>query len=150
VGLADAAHAPISLVSLLEKTMEKGEVDRVYVTLVCLKVIALVKDLSDVETISGCFEKFIIGKQWSFPRSHISENHPSGFFTGIRPMTDIVPMFAAAGLSGLLQTAPFNIVKPTMVKAPESANFNSPVAKICSSVGTMNSQKPRAALVVAE
>jgi hypothetical protein len=128
VRLLGAAHASISLVSALKKTMKKRKVNRIYVSLVGLQVIAFMKNLIDVQMLGRRIEKLVIRKQRRFSRSHVGENGPSGFFTGVRGMPNSIPMRAAAQLPRLLQTTPINVIEPTMIKAPEAAGLDSPVA----------------------
>ena len=148
--LISAAHAPVPFVSILKKAMEKREVNRVYVSLIGLQVIALVKNLRDVDMIWRHFEKFIIRKQRRLARSHVSENHSSCLLAGISGMANIVPMFTAAGLPRLFQTVAGNVVEPTMIKTAEPAILDSPVAEVRSSVRAVNPQKAGAPLIIAE
>jgi hypothetical protein len=53
-------------------------------------------------------------------------------------MANIVPVLTAARFSGLFQTAPVNVVEPTMIEAPKPAVFDSPVAQIGSPVRTVD------------
>jgi hypothetical protein len=57
-------------------------------------------------------------------------------------MTDRISMFATAGFSGLLQTAAFHVIEPTVVKAPEPAVLDPPVTEIRAPVGAVQSQQP--------
>jgi hypothetical protein len=59
-------------------------------------------------------------------------------------------MLAAAGFPRLLQTASCNIIEPTVIKAPESPVFDSPVTEIRPAMGAMQPQKSRTLLIVAE
>src|SRR5215510_2929235 len=59
-------------------------------------------------------------------------------------------MFTAAGLSRLLQAASCNIVEPTVIKAPEASILHSAVAEIRPPVRTVEPQKSRPPLIVAE
>jgi DUF1009 family protein len=74
--LVGAAHAAISLLSVLKKAMQKRKVNRIDVPLVGLQVIALVKNLGNVDVLFGCFEKIIIGEQGRFPRSSLCSPPP--------------------------------------------------------------------------
>jgi hypothetical protein len=150
MGLLSAAHPSVPFLSLLKKTVEERKMDRIYVSLIGLQVIAVMKDLPDVEMVRGCFKKGIIGKQGRLPRSHVAKNHSPCFLARIGEMANIVPMLAAAGLSRLLQAATANVIEPTVIKTPQSAILDSAVAEVRSSVGAMNPQKPRAPLIVAE
>src|SRR5207249_8476356 len=150
VRLISAAHAAVSFISILKKAMEKRDMNRVYVSLMGLQVIALMKDLSDVDMVWRRFEKFIIRKQRSLTRSHVGENHSSRLPAGISEMANMVPMFTPARLSRLLQTSPFNVVEPTMIKTAEPAILDSPVAEVRSSVRAVNPQKAGAPLIIAE
>jgi len=62
VGLLGAAHASITLYSIFKKAMEVREVDRVDVSLVRLKIIALVEDLTYEPVVGRHAEKFVVGK----------------------------------------------------------------------------------------
>jgi hypothetical protein len=59
-------------------------------------------------------------------------------------------MLAAARFPWLLQTASRNIIEPTVIKAPKSPVFDSPVTEIGSAMGAMQPQKSRTLLIVAE
>src|SRR5215510_6523211 len=130
--------------------MEKREMNRIDIALVGLEVIALVKDLFNADMARGGFEKLIVGKQRRLSWSHIREDDSCSFLTRIGKVLYRIPMLAATGLAGLLQTAAANIVEPTMIEATQSAVFDSPVAQVCSSVRAVNSQKSDLPLIVAE
>jgi hypothetical protein len=130
--------------------MKKREVNRIDVALIGLQVIALMKDLVDVEMVSGRVKKVIIGKQRRLSRSHIGENHASCFLAGISRMANCVPMLAAARLSRLLQAAPFNVIEPAMIKTPEAAVFDPSIAQVRSPVRAVNPQKPGSPVIIAE
>ncbi len=148
--LLSAAHASVLFLPVLKKTVEKREMNWIYVALVGLQITALMKDLCDVEMIGRRFEKFIIRKQRGLAGSHVGENHSSCFLAGICWMANRVPVLSAPRLSRLLQTATFNIIEPAVIETSQPAILNSPVAEICSSVGAVDPQKPRAPLVVTE
>src|SRR6266536_3113032 len=61
MGLVGAAHASVTLVTLLEKAMQIRKMNRINVAFVRLQIIAFVKDLRDVEMIRRSVEKIIVG-----------------------------------------------------------------------------------------
>src|SRR5262249_15950934 len=147
VGPPDAA---ILFVAVLEKTMEKREMNRIDVALVGLEVIALMKNLLSGKIGRGCSEKIIVGKQRGLSRFHVREDDSCSFLTRIGKVLYRIAVLAATGLAGLLQTAAADIIKPTMIQAAQSAVFDSPIAQVCSSVRAVNSQKSDPRLIVAE
>jgi hypothetical protein len=90
--------------------MKIREMNRIDVSLVGLEIVALMKDLRNVEMIRISFEKFIIGKQRRCARSHVGEDHPAYFLARIRKMTDRISMLATARLARLFETASVNII----------------------------------------
>src|SRR5262249_55628250 len=148
--LVGPAHAAILFVAVLEKTMEKREMNRIDIALVRLEVIALVKDLFNADMARGGFKKIIVGKQRQLSWSHIREDDSCSFLTRIGKVLYRIPVLAATGLAGLLETAAADIIKPTMIEAAQSPVFDSPVAQVCSSVRAVNSQKSDPPFIVAE
>src|SRR5262245_19801299 len=147
VGPPDAA---ILFVAVLEKTMEKREMNRIDVALVGLEVIALMKNLFSAHIVRGCSEKIIVGKQRGLSWSHVREDDSCSLLTRIGKVLYRIAVLAATGLAGLLETASGDIVEPTMIEAAQSAIFDSPVAQVCSSVRAVNSQKSHPRLMFAE
>jgi hypothetical protein len=145
-----APHASISVLSILQKTMEKREVNRIYVAFVRLQIIAVMENFINVQMIGRRVKKLILRKQRSPPGPEISENHSACFLAGIGGVPDRIPMLAPARLSRLLQAAPRDIIEPTMVETSKPAVLNAPVTQVGSSMGAVNPQKPRSLLVVAE
>jgi len=150
VRLLGAAHAPISLISILKEAMEVREVNRIYVPLVGLQVIALMEDLADEPMVRRRSEKFVIGKQGRFARPHVGEDRSSYLLTGVGRMANRIPVLAPARLTRLLQTTALNVIKPAMIKTPEPAILDPPVAQVRSSVGAANPQEPGAPFIVPE
>src|SRR5438552_1528867 len=97
--------------------MKEGEMYRIYIPLIRLKVITLMEYLGNVKMIRRRVEKFIVRKQRRLTWPHIGEDYFSGFFAGISGMANGIPMLAAARLAGLFETTPVNIVEPTVVEA---------------------------------
>src|ERR1700756_861164 len=110
MGFVSTSHASILFLSILEKAMKIREMNRIDVSLVGLEIVALMKDLRNVEMIRISFEKFIVRHQRRFPRPHISENHSTCFLARIRKMTNGITMLATAGLSWLFETASVNVI----------------------------------------
>jgi hypothetical protein len=108
------------------------------VSFIGLNVIAFVKDLINQTMARRYVQEFIVGKQRSFPRSHVEEDHSTRLLARISEVSNGIPMFAA-GLPGLLQAMPLNVIKPAVIETSEAAVFDSSVAEIGTAVGTMNS-----------
>src|SRR5262245_53213960 len=147
VGPPDAA---ILFVAVLEKTMEKREMNRIDVALVGLEVIALMKNLFSAHIVRGCSEKIIVGKQRGLSRFHVREDDSCSFLTRIGKVLYRIAVLAASGLAGLLETAAADIIKPTMIEAAQSPVFDSPVAQVCYSVRAVISQKSDPPFIVDE
>jgi hypothetical protein len=148
--LVGPAHTAIAFLSVLKEPVQKRKMNRIDIALVGLQVVALVKDFFNTNLVCRCSEKIIVGKQRRLSWSHVREDDSRSFLTRIGKVLYRIPMLAAAGLPGLLQTAAADIVEPTMIEAAQSAIFGSPVAQVCSSVGAVNAQKSDAPLIVAE
>src|SRR6266436_6481900 len=114
--LLSAAHASVLLLPVLKKTVEKREMNRIYVSLIGLQITALMKDLCDVEMVWRRFEKFIIRKQRGLVGSYVGKDHSSCFLARISEMANRVPVLSAPRLSRLLQTATFNIIEPAVIE----------------------------------
>jgi hypothetical protein len=65
-------------------------------------------------------------------------------------MANGITIRAAARLAGLFETPPINIVKPTVIEAPQAAVFDPTVAQIRAPMRTVNSQQSHAILFIAE
>jgi hypothetical protein len=130
--------------------MQKRKVDRIDVSFVALQVVATFVKFDHRPVLSRHGEKFIIRQQRRIAGPQVSENYSAGLFAGIGSMANRISMLAAPRLPRLLQTTTFNIVEPTVIEAPESPVLDSPVTEIRSSVGTVQSEQPWTAMIVAE
>src|SRR5262249_39724564 len=148
--LIGPAHTTIAFLSVLKEPVQKRKMNRIDIALVGLQVVALVKDFFNTDVVCRCSEKIIVGKQRRLSWSHVREDDSRSFLTRIGKVVYRIPMLAAAGLPGLLQTAAADIIKPTMIQTAQSAVFDSPVAQVRSSVRAVNSQKSDPPFIVAE
>ena len=110
--------------------MQKRKVDRIDVALIALEVVASLKDFGNGPVFSRHGEKFIIRQQWRIARPHVSENHPAGFLARMGAMADLIFVGAAAGLAGLIEDPPADVVKPAVIEAAQPAVFDASVTQV--------------------
>ncbi len=148
--LVGAAHAGVAFFLVLKKAMQKRQMHRIDVALVGLQVIALVINFVNAEVAWRLIQKFIIGQQRRFARSHVSENNAALFLARISEMTDRIAIGATARFARLLQAAAANIVEPTMVETTQPAVFDAAITQIGAAMGAMQTEQANPALIVAK
>src|SRR5215475_9167853 len=119
--------------------MQKRKVNRIDVTFVGLQIVALVKNLRDIEMIGIGVEKIVVGQQWWLARSHVGEDRARYFLTRIGAMANLVAMLTAARLARLLEASSFDVVEPAMIEATQAAVFEPSIAEIRAAVRTVDS-----------
>ena len=148
--LVGAAHAGVAFFLVLKKAMQKRQVHRIDVALVGLQVIALVINFVNAEVAWRLIQKFIIGQQRRFARSHVSENYAALFLARIGEMTDRIAIGATARFARLLQTAAANIVEPTMVETTQPAVLDAAITQVRATMGAMQTEQANPSLIVAK
>src|SRR5262245_53309287 len=130
--------------------MQKRKMHRVDIAFIALQIVAAFIEFGRRPIFGRDREKLVVRRQWRLARTHVSQNHAADFPARIGGMANRILMLAAAGLPRLLQAASCNIVEPTVIKAPQPSILHSAVAEIRPPVRTVEPQKSRPALIVAE
>jgi len=148
LGAPHAKAAPPIVRVLLELSVEKREMNRVNIPFVALQVATFLKVLPNKPALLRGSQGLIIREQGRLIRTHIGKNESRHLHTGIGQMANRLAMFPSIWLPGLIKTATFYIVEPPVIDAPQATIFDSPIAKIRPSVGTVQGQQAHPALVI--
>src|SRR5262245_41524654 len=130
--------------------MQKRKMHRVDIAFIALQIVAAFIEFGRRPIFGRHREKLVVRRQRRFARTHVGQNHAADFPARIGEMADRILMLTAAGLSRLLQTASCDIIKPTVIKAPEASILHSAVAEIRAPVRAVEPQKSRRPLIVTE
>jgi hypothetical protein len=68
----------------------------------------------------------------------------------MRPMTDLIPVCASSGLTGLFDDAAANIVEPAVINTSESAVFDPSIAEIGTTMRAVQAQETGPPTIVAK
>ena len=122
----------------------------VHVAFERLEVIAVVVQLRDIAVLGRNIETFESGKEGRLSRSEISENDPGLFLTRIGEVFHFVLEVVGARLGGLLETSSADVEKPAVIETAKPPVLDAPHTEISTTMWTVESEKPRPSLVVAE
>src|ERR1043166_9566574 len=126
-----------------QRLMQEGEMHRVDVPLVALEIIAVEKNLRNGPIRFRHNEKLVIRQERRLARAEIGQNDSAGCATRISEVADLVSMGAAAGLAGLLDDPPADVVQPAVIEASEAAVFDASVAQIGAAMRVMEPHQPQ-------
>src|SRR5215472_7665369 len=94
---------------------------------------------------------FIIGQKWdAFFGTHVGKNDARRFSARVGRVVNLVFERAAGRLRRSFQNSARHVVFPAVVDAPQAALFVAAIKQRRTSVRTMLSQEPDAALAIAE
>jgi hypothetical protein len=124
--------------------------DRIDVSLVPLKVVAIGEGLGDEAILVGYIENLIGGETRRLTRPQIGEDDSRVLLTGIRFKAGGVFVFPSIRLSRLIQTIAASIKEPAMVDAPQPPVLQTPIAQVGASMGAVEIQHAWMSLLVAE
>ena len=125
-------------------------VEDVDVALVALEVVALAVELGGRHLIVRHRQPVVGRKERRLARAHVREDDPALFAARVGGLTDGVAVLPAVGFSRLVQASPFDVVEPAVIDAAEAAVLQAAIAQVRATVGAVDAQQPRPALVVPE
>jgi hypothetical protein len=110
------------------------------VAFVGLEEVAFVEELDREALRLRRHQKLVIRKQRRLSGPEIGKDGPCLLYARIGRMANLITVSAPTGLARLIETAPANVIEPTMIETAEPSIFQSPVAQISATMRAVETE----------